>query len=174
MDFTLGGALDAQPLPPLPQRTRRGRRAVTGGGGGSGGTGKRQGEKEKREKEDGRPDAAAGASAGPTPVRIDGSFMEGGGQVLRISLALAAITGTPVHVSKIRQGRSTPGLRAQHLAGLVDRARLVGRFQQVACIRKPGDGAVQTLQVHRISARSGLVSVCLAHRIWPFESMQGG
>ena len=44
--------------------------------------------------------------------------MEGGGQVLRVSVALAAITGMPIQVSRIRQGRSTPGLRAQHLAGI--------------------------------------------------------
>lgn len=47
-----------------------------------------------------------------------GSMLEGGGQILRNAAALAAITSTPIKVSKIRAGRSKPGLRAQHLAGL--------------------------------------------------------
>ena len=45
-------------------------------------------------------------------------MLEGGGQILRNSAALAAITATPITVTKIRAGRSKPGLRAQHLAGL--------------------------------------------------------
>jgi len=49
---------------------------------------------------------------------IDGSFLEGGGQILRISGALACILGIPIKVIKIRAGRSKPGLRPQHMAGL--------------------------------------------------------
>ncbi len=48
-------------------------------------------------------------------VRIDGSYGEGGGQVLRTSLAMAALTGRPVQVRRIRAGRPKPGLAAQHL-----------------------------------------------------------
>ena len=48
-------------------------------------------------------------------VNIDGSFGEGGGQVLRTSLALSAITGQPLHIYNIRAARSKPGLQAQHL-----------------------------------------------------------
>ena len=47
-----------------------------------------------------------------------GSMLEGGGQILRNAAALSAITATPIKVTKIRAGRSKPGLRAQHLAGL--------------------------------------------------------
>jgi RNA 3'-terminal phosphate cyclase (ATP) len=49
---------------------------------------------------------------------IDGSYGEGGGQVLRTSLALSAITGQPVRIEKIRAGRRKPGLRPQHLTGV--------------------------------------------------------
>lgn len=49
------------------------------------------------------------------PLRIDGSFGEGGGQILRTSLTLSAITGTPSEIFNIRAGRKTPGLRPQHL-----------------------------------------------------------
>ncbi|MGN0844450.1 MAG: RNA 3'-terminal phosphate cyclase [Kiritimatiellia bacterium] len=48
-------------------------------------------------------------------LTIDGSMGEGGGQILRTSLSLSAITGTPVEIEKIRAGRETPGLKRQHL-----------------------------------------------------------
>lgn len=51
-------------------------------------------------------------------VEIDGSVMEGGGQILRLSAALSCITGSPIKITKIRAGRSQPGLKPQHLSGL--------------------------------------------------------
>ena len=48
-------------------------------------------------------------------VEIDGSYGEGGGQVLRTSLALSLLTGRPVRINRIRAGRPKPGLAAQHL-----------------------------------------------------------
>jgi RNA 3'-terminal phosphate cyclase (ATP) len=47
---------------------------------------------------------------------IDGSLGEGGGQILRTSLALSLVTQTPVRIEKIRARRSRPGLLRQHLA----------------------------------------------------------
>jgi len=49
---------------------------------------------------------------------IDGSFGEGGGQILRTSVAMAAITKTPVRIRNIRSNRPTPGLSAQHLTAI--------------------------------------------------------
>lgn len=49
---------------------------------------------------------------------IDGSYGEGGGQILRTALALAAITGRAIRIKKIRAGRKNPGLAAQHLTGV--------------------------------------------------------
>lgn len=52
------------------------------------------------------------------PVRIDGSIGEGGGQILRTSVALAVLTGRPVEIINIRARRSKPGLQAQHLTSV--------------------------------------------------------
>ncbi len=51
-------------------------------------------------------------------VSIDGSYLEGGGAILRVASSLSAITGKPLRVYKIRAGRRNPGLRVQHLEGL--------------------------------------------------------
>ena len=51
-------------------------------------------------------------------LRLDGSLLEGGGQILRLSAALSAILNKPITIDKIRAGRSKPGLKAQHLTGL--------------------------------------------------------
>jgi RNA 3'-terminal phosphate cyclase (ATP) len=50
-----------------------------------------------------------------TMLSVDGSYGEGGGQVLRTSLALSAATGQPVKIDEIRSGRRKPGLQPQHL-----------------------------------------------------------
>lgn len=49
-------------------------------------------------------------------IEIDGG--DGGGQLLRSSLSLSALTGRPFRMTDIRGGRSTPGLRPQHLAAV--------------------------------------------------------
>ncbi len=51
-------------------------------------------------------------------ITVDGSYGEGGGQILRITLALSAILGVPVRIEKIRSKRDNPGIRPQHLAAI--------------------------------------------------------
>ncbi len=60
------------------------------------------------------------------PLVIDGSHGEGGGQIVRTSLALSAITGRPVTLERIRAGRRKPGLAAQHLTGVRAAAEICG------------------------------------------------
>ncbi len=48
-------------------------------------------------------------------IQIDGSHGEGGGQILRTSLALSMITGKPIHIRNIRGKRKKSGLMRQHL-----------------------------------------------------------
>jgi RNA 3'-terminal phosphate cyclase (ATP) len=59
-------------------------------------------------------------------IRIDGSFGEGGGQIIRSAVSLAAVTGTPVEISNVRANRSKPGLQPQHLAAVIAAAEICG------------------------------------------------
>lgn len=59
-------------------------------------------------------------------LEIDGSIGEGGGQVLRTSLALSMITGRPFRMVKIRAGRKKPGLGRQHRTSVIAAATVSG------------------------------------------------
>jgi|Deesub1362A_J573_1020465.scaffolds.fasta_scaffold00430_24 RNA 3'-terminal phosphate cyclase (ATP) len=51
-------------------------------------------------------------------IRIDGKYGEGGGQILRSTIALSCLTGESVEITNIRANRPKPGLAAQHLKGI--------------------------------------------------------
>ncbi|MEQ1823658.1 MAG: RNA 3'-terminal phosphate cyclase [Fimbriimonadaceae bacterium] len=51
-------------------------------------------------------------------LKIDGSYGEGGGQILRTACSLAAITGRSIEIENIRGKRPKPGLQAQHLVAV--------------------------------------------------------
>jgi RNA 3'-terminal phosphate cyclase (ATP) len=61
-----------------------------------------------------------------TAVQIDGSQGEGGGQILRSSLALALLTGRSVTIDRIRAGRERPGLMRQHLTAVAAAEEICG------------------------------------------------
>ena len=59
-------------------------------------------------------------------LSIDGSFGEGGGQIIRTSLALSLITGKAFRVYNVRARRKRPGLQRQHLTAVTAAAAIGG------------------------------------------------
>ncbi|MBU3967913.1 MAG: RNA 3'-terminal phosphate cyclase [Euryarchaeota archaeon] len=57
-------------------------------------------------------------------MKLDGSYGEGGGQILRTAVALSAVTGEPVEINNIRKMRPKPGLSAQHVKAVESAAAL--------------------------------------------------
>jgi len=57
-------------------------------------------------------------------IEIDGSQKSGSGTILRLSIAMAAITRQPLHITNIRQNRPQSGLKHQHLEAVLTAARL--------------------------------------------------
>lgn len=59
-------------------------------------------------------------------LEIDGSRGEGGGQMVRTSVAMSTVTGIPVHLTRIRENRPTNGLSKQHVAAVRAVAQMAG------------------------------------------------
>lgn len=57
-------------------------------------------------------------------IHIDGSFGEGGGQILRTAVSLSLVTGRPIQIDNIRAGRQKPGLLRQHLTAVLAAAEI--------------------------------------------------
>lgn len=54
----------------------------------------------------------------PEVLKIDGSSHEGGGQIVRMAVALSAISGRTIEIHNIRANRRDPGLGNQHCAAV--------------------------------------------------------
>lgn len=59
-------------------------------------------------------------------IEIDGSYGEGGGQILRSAVAVSAITGRAVRIVNIRKNRPRPGLSIQHIKSIELVSRMAG------------------------------------------------
>jgi RNA 3'-phosphate cyclase len=94
-------------------------------------------------------------------IEIDGSYGEGGGQILRTAVALAAYLKTPCSIRNIRKRRPTPGLRPQHAAGVKALAALCNA--EVAGLHV-GSGEV-TIKPGRIAGGSLRIDVGTAGAI---------
>jgi RNA 3'-terminal phosphate cyclase (ATP) len=102
-------------------------------------------------------------------VVIDGSYGEGGGQIVRMGLALSMITGQPVEFRNIRARRPKPGLQPQHLtavhaAGIISQARVEGAILGSPVLRfEPGEveGGEFLFNVEEISGMGSAGSVML-------------
>lgn len=57
-------------------------------------------------------------------IDIDGSSGEGGGQIVRTAVALSAVTGEPVRITRIREKRPNPGLSPQHSTAISALAKI--------------------------------------------------
>lgn len=83
-------------------------------------------------------------------ITIDGSHGEGGGQILRTSLALSIITQRPLAMHNIRAGRAKPGLRRQHLTCVEAAAKLCNATVRGAAVGSqqldfaPGEPTTET------------------------------
>lgn len=63
---------------------------------------------------------------------LNGCTLEGGGQLVRVAIALSALTGQPVEIDDIRGNRQKGGLKASHLASIHFLAKISGSSVQGA------------------------------------------
>ncbi len=110
-------------------------------------------------------------------IEIDGSYGEGGGQILRTALALSAILKIPIRVKNIRASRKKPGLGIQHLVGLNAMVRISGAAVEGNAIGsqtltfvpqeiRPGDYEfrIETAGSVTLVLQSIFLPLCLAQR----------
>ncbi|MHC5058405.1 MAG: RNA 3'-terminal phosphate cyclase [Planctomycetota bacterium] len=122
-------------------------------------------------------DDSSDMSSTRTPVELDGSRGEGGGQILRTALALSAATGRPFVINGIRANRPKPGLAAQHLmsvraAAATCAAEVEGdRARSMELSFRPG--ALRPLERHFEVGTAGSVSLVLHAMALPLAMADG-
>lgn len=100
-----------------------------------------------------------------TMLEIDGSRGEGGGQMVRTSVAMSTVTGVTTHLTRIRENRPTNGLSKQHCAAVNAVAMMAGSkvtgntLGSRELLFEPGDEQVYDIQMNIGTA--GSVSLVL-------------
>lgn len=98
-----------------------------------------------------------------TEIIIDGSKGEGGGQILRSSLSLAALTGQTIEVHNIRAGRRKPGLLRQHLTSVKAAAKVCNAKVEGAELRSNKirfePGKIESGEYHFVIGSAGSTSL---------------
>jgi len=111
----------------------------------------------------------------PYMVCIDGSFGEGGGQILRTSLALSCVLRKPMKIINIRKARKNPGLQPQHLTAVMAAAAISNAGVQGAELSstalwfRPANtrGGTYHFDVAKKKASAGSVSLVLQTILLP-------
>lgn len=110
-------------------------------------------------------------------LTIDGSFGEGGGQVLRSALALSLATGRPFQITGIRGGRKRPGLLRQHLtavraAAQISHAKVCGdELRSMELTFEPGE--VRAGEYHFAVGTAGSTTLVLQAVLPPLLHADG-
>jgi len=102
-------------------------------------------------------------------ITIDGSYGEGGGQIVRTALALSCVTGRAVEIRNVRATRKNPGLQPQHLTGVLACAQIARAEVDGAALGSnrllfsPGriTGGEYTFDVEQTAGRGSAGSVSL-------------
>ena len=96
-------------------------------------------------------------------MKIDGSFGEGGGQIIRTAVTLSTITKKPIEIVNIRKNRKIPGLRPQHLTGIkilgkICNAKIKG-LQVGSTSIEFVPGEVESKKIHEDVGTAGSISL---------------
>jgi RNA 3'-terminal phosphate cyclase (ATP) len=114
---------------------------------------------------------------GAAMIQINGAIGEGGGQIVRTSLALSLVTGKAFKIRNIRANRKKPGLMRQHLTALeaaarIGKAQIQGRaIGSHAFVFEPG--AVQPGRFHFAVGSAGSCTLVL-QTVLPALLLAGG
>ncbi len=104
-------------------------------------------------------------------IELDGASGEGGGQILRTALSLAAVTGQAFRIVGIRARRRNPGLQAAHLAAVKAAAACCdaqvegARLGASTITFRPG--ALRGGEHHIAIGTAGSTTLVLQTMLWP-------